>query len=317
MKNKFNRKKRLYLPFFLILLLTQSGCKQMTPQRIQLGLTVTGLLLSTYTPVKAWGDRNKVKIKVDVEGNGKTNNFEVNINCGDVKISSIKDDLNNRVFINTANPSDKQLKDIFDLACSKKTPNIQGLETSVIKKYQGSINNVQLEHKIYQNGKEGMQIYIDLTVNSLKDVPSFVKAFFYLDSGEPIKALNQDYSTPDGSLATSKVFTPTLTSEQTNIALFLPYEELKNVPSGRHKFVIELFMIDGLKATSIIQSKSYYFSVNSANSQPTLMPWRSNIPTGLEPTPTPSLLWRSNTPTGLVPGVEANPTPSHSSLVPF
>lgn len=91
------------------------------------------------------------------------------------------------------------------------------------------IDNVWVEHNVYQNSEKGMKIHVHFYVNNMLNRTGRVSAYFYYDDNNstPLKDFNQRYRTTDGKVSTGKNYTPGYSNcLYDDFVLFMPYTEL-------------------------------------------------------------------------------------------
>lgn len=136
--------------------------------------------------------------------------------------------------------------------------------TQIVNSDNSQIENVYVEHNVYENSQKGMRIYIDFDVDNRKNVTCMAVAYFYFDSGEILKDFNGYYTTENsGQVAVGESFTPPYDSTQyTDLTLFMPYDEL-HMGTGDFdlKFQIELYERDS--GYNIAESNYFYFQFSS------------------------------------------------------
>ena len=109
----------------------------------------------------------------------------------------------------------------------------------------GEIDNdsFSVDFDAYDDDTKGMRIHLSFTVGNLRDERCIAIAYFYYDSGEPLRALHEKFKAANGSVAVSDGFKPThSTSTYRDFQLFMPYNELA-VPSGNYdlNFNVKLY----------------------------------------------------------------------------
>ncbi len=122
---------------------------------------------------------------------------------------------------------------------------------------------MQVEHNVIENGATGLKIYPKISIKNghNKDVEAI--AYFYLESGTPLKDFNNLYYTDKGTVCTSKPIDCCCTNSvtNTNYYLFIPLNELHLAANSRFelKFFISVFAYD----QSLKQSDWYHFSATT------------------------------------------------------
>lgn len=97
------------------------------------------------------------------------------------------------------------------------------------KKFEPSatINQVWVDHNVYESGIKGMRIHIDLDVNGMQNKNGQAIAYFYYKNGDPIVDKNSRYCTVDGKVAAYKNFSPISQKyHYSDFVIFMPHNEL-------------------------------------------------------------------------------------------
>ena len=103
------------------------------------------------------------------------------------------------------------------------------------------INNVTVDHNVYQNGYKGMKIHVKFdTYDVLNHTIKVCVYFAYSNNGKALKGISgSDYITPDGSATVQSTSTATYTNTTWNdFTLFMPYMNL-NMSSGCNNVSLE------------------------------------------------------------------------------
>lgn len=80
---------------------------------------------------------------------------------------------------------------------------------SFSKPPQVTVDVIRVIHNVIRNCQYGMEIHLEnMKADNLLDEPCFAIAFFFFDTGQPLKDFNHRFSTPDGQVATLESFTP-------------------------------------------------------------------------------------------------------------
>jgi hypothetical protein len=130
-------------------------------------------------------------------------------------------------------------------------------------KKQAYVRISNTDHNFFQNNLKGILIYCTFSIeNCLNDHCSSI-AYFYKQSGEPLKDINSNYKDSAGNVSVGSEFSPAYDNTVYDyFTLFLPYDELDIREKGRHdlKFYVSLYNF-GLK-TSIGKSdwSSFWYS---------------------------------------------------------
>lgn len=126
---------------------------------------------------------------------------------------------------------------------------------------QATINSVRQEHNIYNNNQKGMAIYVTFSVDHFLNRPGTLLATFSDRlSGQTLTDNNGNFTTPAGQVATQKSFqSPYDTTQYTDFALFLPYNEL-DLPLGDYKLAFQLTLLDDSTGQTVAISDPINFS---------------------------------------------------------
>lgn len=126
---------------------------------------------------------------------------------------------------------------------------------------QATIDSVRQEHNIYNNNQKGMAIYVTFSVNYFLNRPGTLLATFNDRlSGQPLTDNNGNFTTPAGQVASQKSFqAPYDTTQYTDFALFLPYNEL-DLPLGDYKLAFQLTILDDNTGQTLAISDPINFS---------------------------------------------------------
>ena len=124
-----------------------------------------------------------------------------------------------------------------------------------------AIETMTVEHNIEQGTEKGMLIHLKFVVDNLKGVDCKATAYFYYNTGEPLKDTNGKLTTTDGQVAVSAEFKPGFDSTQyDDLTIFVPVNEL-DLPAGEFnlKFNVEIYRIPKDKA--LAKSDDYEFNL--------------------------------------------------------
>jgi len=136
------------------------------------------------------------------------------------------------------------------------TPTVGGVTT-----VQGEIQEVTMEQNVSENNLEGMRIHVKFTVDGFKSIRSQATAYFYYDTGEPVKDLDGNFNTVDGQVAVSSPFTPGFDSTlYSDLQLFIPYEQF-HLDAGSYKlqFQVQVYVLSPYKL--IVSSDYIHFDL--------------------------------------------------------
>ena len=112
-----------------------------------------------------------------------------------------------------------------------------------VTKPMGRILNVRVEYNQVQNRKKGMRIRTTFEVDRYKSKPGIICAYFYFESGKPLKDGNRQYYAANGNVAAGGWFRPGYVNTiYRDYAIFIPYSEL-HLAKGKHdlKFMVQVF----------------------------------------------------------------------------
>jgi len=85
-----------------------------------------------------------------------------------------------------------------------------------------------------------MRIHSKLTVNNLREQSCRATAYFYFQSGEQLRDLNNQFNTVDGQVAAGIEFKPLYDSTVYNdLSFSIPYNELHLSP-GTHSLMFQI-----------------------------------------------------------------------------
>lgn len=102
------------------------------------------------------------------------------------------------------------------------------LPPSTNSEEKASVEKIWVDYGVTENGKTGMRIHVNFTVNGLKGVDSYLAIYFERKNGEKLTNTNPTYSSKDGQLAVYKSLKPGHDATVYEDAqLFLPYDEIK------------------------------------------------------------------------------------------
>lgn len=125
----------------------------------------------------------------------------------------------------------------------------------------GRILNMHVEYNQTENRRKGMRIRATFEVHRYKGQPGIVCAYFYRESGTPLKDSNRQYYSANGNVSVGGWFQPDYVNTiYKDYALFIPYSEL-HVGSGRHnlKFMVQVFNRSTGKALSGASNWGYFW----------------------------------------------------------
>lgn len=90
-----------------------------------------------------------------------------------------------------------------------------------------TINNVWVDHNVYEDGVKGMRIHVKFDVEGMKGRNGRVIAYFRYKNGKALEDKNNSYKTTSGKVCTFRNFSPSYDNSTYNdFTLFMPYDEL-------------------------------------------------------------------------------------------
>ncbi|MGN0235662.1 MAG: hypothetical protein ACI4BD_05025 [Paludibacteraceae bacterium] len=125
-------------------------------------------------------------------------------------------------------------KELFDYVASECGANY-GDATAWSKKCKYAvINDITVDHNVYQNGQKGMRIHVKFDAyNVLNHSVKVCVYFHYSDGGNALKGIRgSGYCTSDGSVTVQSASKATYTNTTwSDFTLFMPYQKL-NMQAG-------------------------------------------------------------------------------------
>lgn len=112
---------------------------------------------------------------------------------------------------------------------------------------KAELGRVWVDYNVTQGGKKGMRIHVKFTVRKMKNVDSYLAAYFEKENGDKLFTNNKSYRSTEGQVAVFKALRPayddTVYDDET---LFIPYDEF-NLDSGEYnlKAVIDVIYENG------------------------------------------------------------------------
>lgn len=111
-------------------------------------------------------------------------------------------------------------------------------------KKQAFVRISNVDFNFFQNNLKGTLIHSAFSIeNCLNDHCGLI-AYFYKQSGEPLKDINNNYKDSEGNVSVGSEFSPAYdNATYEDFALFLPYDELDIREKGKHdlKFYVSLY----------------------------------------------------------------------------
>lgn len=104
------------------------------------------------------------------------------------------------------------------------------------------INRIWVDHNVYEDGKKGMRIHINMNVYNLKSKQCRATAYFYTESGTALTDRNNNYHTTDGKVSCGENFNPGYDNTiYEDFTIFMPNNELHIYTKGSYKFYVLLW----------------------------------------------------------------------------
>ncbi len=125
------------------------------------------------------------------------------------------------------------------------------------------IEDITMEHNVYDNLVKGMRIHVKFSVERMKGITGQCVAYFRYEDGSPVKDKNNAYYTSDGQACSSRNFTPSYDNSTFNdLVIFMPYKELE-ANKGMHnmKFQCVIWNKSSNNSTEIARSEYYSFTL--------------------------------------------------------
>jgi hypothetical protein len=99
---------------------------------------------------------------------------------------------------------------------------------------KAELGRVWVDYNVTQGGKKGMLIHVKFTVRKMKNVDSYLAAYFEKDNGEKLFTNNKAYRSTEGQVAVFKALRPAYDDTvYDDEKLFIPYDEF-NLDSGSY-----------------------------------------------------------------------------------
>lgn len=144
-----------------------------------------------------------------------------------------------------ANTSTSDRADFFNIRTTDGSK-VQKISLSQTGKSSASsssyavINDVTVDHNVYQNGQKGMKIHVKFDAYSVLNHTIKVCVYFHYSGGNALKGIRgSDYCTSDGHVTVQTSSTATYTnSTWTDFTLFMPYTNL-NMQAGCNNVSLE------------------------------------------------------------------------------
>lgn len=151
------------------------------------------------------------------------------------------------VYDDNVNPNTSVLKYSIPLEMSiyqsgKIKSIVKGTNTYTTAASSAKINKVWVEENIYENGKAGMRIHVNMNTYNLNSKQCQLAAYFYTESGTALIDTNGQYTTVKGNVSIGESFTPPYDNTlYEDFTLFMPYRELHISQDGNYMFHVILW----------------------------------------------------------------------------
>lgn len=138
--------------------------------------------------------------------------------------------------------------------------------TEMMKLEQSAqINEVWVEHNIFQNNQKGLKIHIKFQIFNMLSLVGEIAAYFYTKpsfwrKAKPLKDENNSYRSQNGQVSVGSTFIPAYQNcVYHDYELFIPNFELHQ-PKGKHNltFSIEIFSYDKKSLTSYWDKEGFW-----------------------------------------------------------
>lgn len=117
-----------------------------------------------------------------------------------------------------------------------------GKSSSSTYNSSAKINKVWVDYDVYEDGKKGMRIHVNMSAYNLNSKQCRAVVYFYTESGTKLKDTNGSYRTSAGDVSCGKNFTPHYNSSSfEDFTIFMPYSELHITYKGSFKFFVNLW----------------------------------------------------------------------------
>lgn len=130
--------------------------------------------------------------------------------------------------------------------------------TQTTQKITGQIENVAIEHDIYEDGVKGMKIHLKFFVQNMRGTLGRCVAYMYYEDGTPLKDTNGLHRTTDGQCSFGEDFTPSYDNSIFNdFVIFVPLTELE-ARKGKHNMKFQCVLWDNSSDVSREIARSDY-----------------------------------------------------------
>lgn len=125
----------------------------------------------------------------------------------------------------------------------------------------GTIERVWSDDDVTVANRKGIRIHAKLRFSNLQYFQCTVAAYFYLDTNEPLRDINNNYCTTDHQVAVAEtVTTEYVGATSEDFTLFMPYEELHVQSGTKLKFILRFYDTD-LRIFSVHNGYYYEFTI--------------------------------------------------------
>ncbi len=141
-----------------------------------------------------------------------------------------------------ANTSSSQRSDYFRVRTTDGTDQIvridikqSGKTSSSSTGITGNIEQVWVDHNVYQGNVKGMKIHVKFTVNNMLNKTGRVSAYFHHSNGTALNDYNDSHRTSDGKVSTGTDYKPGYQNcRYEDLTIFMPYDELHCTGKGQY-----------------------------------------------------------------------------------
>ena len=125
-----------------------------------------------------------------------------------------------------------------------------------------TIEEINVDHGVYQNNAKGMKIHVKFTISGCKGESCRCIAYFY-ENGKEMRDTNNSYQTSDGQVALGDDFHPGYeNTKYDDFVMFMPMSELhtkSTIGEIPCYFSVQIYNID--TKSFIGNEKKYYFTI--------------------------------------------------------
>ncbi|MEQ1745814.1 MAG: hypothetical protein ABMA02_10330 [Saprospiraceae bacterium] len=103
-------------------------------------------------------------------------------------------------------------------------------------------NNIWTEHNVHSNGRKGMFIHLDFSIDGMRGRECQAVAYFYHENGYQLHNRGGGYRTVEGHVSTSTNFTPGYNDcHYSDLKMFIPYGEMHLNGTYSLKYSVGIF----------------------------------------------------------------------------